>query len=399
MTRQETPDRLFPVLVALCVVVPALVYLGKGVVENLLVAGPGLENAAGSIAGNDFVGFYAAGRIALEDGAAATYDDALHNAAMAALSSVEIDLPWFYPPTFLLIVAPLATLPYLPAMWIWVMAIAGMVAAAVWRLAPHPATPFLAVLYPGVAHNIFSGQNGALSAALIGLGLWALPTRPVLAGVFFGLLSYKPHLAVLIPICLLAGRHFRALAAMIATGLGLALLGLVVFGLDAWLAFVTHALGGLDAGAVAELPWPRMPSVFIAVLQASGDHGLASTTQSVLALAAVAACAWVWWRRDDPALRALALCAGIFLTAPWIFDYDLAVFVVPLAFLAWQAHKTGLRPEASAVMALLWVGPFLVLLLPHLLDQQLGPLFTLAVLGYALVRSLRPPAAPDRSPS
>ena len=72
MADPEKPDRLFPVLVALCVVLPALVYLGKGVVENLLVAGPGLENIAGTGAGSDFVGFYAAGRIANADGAAAT---------------------------------------------------------------------------------------------------------------------------------------------------------------------------------------------------------------------------------------------------------------------------------------------------------------------------------------
>ena len=66
------------------------------------------------------------------------------------------------------------------------------------------------------------------------------------------------------------------------------------------------------------------------------------------------------------------------------------MFVVPPAFLAWQAWLRGGNQETSAVLALLWVGPFLVLILPHALDQQVGPLFAVTVLAYALVRAVRP---------
>ncbi len=387
------PVRLFPVLVALCVLLPALLYFGKGVVENLLVAGPGLENIAGTVAGSDFVAFYAAGQVTNESGAAASYDESRHHAAIVAVAGSELNMTWLYPPTILLIVAPLAALPFLPALWIWVVAQIGVMAAAIWRIAPHPAAPALALLFPGVAHNTFAGQNGTLTAALIGFGMWALPTRPWLAGLFFGLISYKPHLAVLIPICLLAGRHFRALAAMIVTGIGLALLGLAVFGFDAWLTFAVQISGGVDADSVSELRWSRMPSVMMALHHATAAYGLAATVQGVVSLFSVAAVAWIWWRSDDIALRALALCAGTFLTTPWIYDYDLAMFVVPLAFIAWQARLRGLNPETSAVLALIWVGPLLVLILPHALDQQLGPLFTATVLAYALVRALRPATA------
>ncbi len=390
MPELRKPDRLFPVLVALCVLLPALVYLGKGVVENLLVAGTGLENIAGTVAGSDFVAFYAAGQVTNESGAAASYDESRHHAAIVAIAGSELNMTWLYPPTILLIVAPLAALPFLPAMWIWVTMQIGVMAAAIWRIAPHPATPALALLFPGVAHNTFAGQNGTLTAALIGFGMWALPTRPWLAGLFFGLISYKPHLALLIPICLLAGRHFRALAAMIVTGIGLALLGLAVFGFDAWLTFAVQISGGVDADSVRDLRWSRMPSVMMALHHATAAYGLAATIQGLVALFSVAAVAWIWWRSDDIALRAMALCAGTFLSTPWIYDYDLAMFVVPLAFLAWQARLRGLNPETSAVLALIWVGPLLVLILPHALDQQLGPLFAAAVLAYALVRAARP---------
>jgi hypothetical protein len=289
----------------------------------------------------------------------------------------------------LLIIAPLAALPYLPALWIWVVAQAALAGAAIWRIAPHPAAPVLALLFPGMAHNTFAAQNGALTVALIGFGMGALPTRPWLAGFFFGLISYKPHLAMLIPICLLAGRHFRALAAMIVTGIALALLGLAVFGFDAWVAFVIQISGGVGADSLSELRWSRMPSVMIAVYHATAAYGLAATVQGVVSLFSAAACAWIWWRSDDIALRALALCAGTFLTTPWIYDYDLAIFVVPLAFIAWQAYRHGRDLETSAVMAMLWVGPFLVLILSHALDQQVGPLFAAAVMAYALARAAR----------
>ncbi len=393
------PARLFPVLVALCVLLPALLYFGKGVVENLLVAGPGLENIAGTVAGSDFVAFYAAGRVTNESGAAASYDESRHHAAIVAVAGSELNMTWLYPPTVLLIVAPLAALPFIPALWIWVMMQIGIMAAAIWRIAPHPAAPALALLFPGVAHNTFAGQNGSLTAALIGFGMWALPTRPWLAGLFLGLISYKPHLAILIPICLLAGRHFRALAAMVVTGIALALVGLAVFGFDAWVAFVLQISGGVDANSLPELRWSRMPSVMIAVYHATAAYGLAATVQGVVSLFSAAACAWIWWRNDDIALRALALCAGTFLTTPWIYDYDLAIFVVPLAFIAWQAYRHGRDPETSAVMAMLWVGPFLVLILTHALDQQVGPLFAAAVLAYALARAAPRGRRPEAGPA
>ena len=41
--------------------------------------------------------------------------------------------------------------------------------------------------------NIGHGHNGFLTAALIGSALVVLDRRPVLAGVLFGLIAYKPQ--------------------------------------------------------------------------------------------------------------------------------------------------------------------------------------------------------------
>ncbi len=58
--------------------------------------------------------------------------------------------------------------------------------------------------------NAVGGQNSTWTAALSGSGLSLLERRPLLAGGLLGLLIYKPQLGLLIPVALLAGRHWRA---------------------------------------------------------------------------------------------------------------------------------------------------------------------------------------------
>jgi len=64
----------------------------------------------------------------------------------------------------------------------------------------------LALAFPGTFQNFIQGQNGFLSAALLGGGLVILERFPLTGGMLLGALSYKPHLAALIPVALLAGR-------------------------------------------------------------------------------------------------------------------------------------------------------------------------------------------------
>ncbi|MGN5509364.1 glycosyltransferase 87 family protein, partial [Campylobacter coli] len=57
--------------------------------------------------------------------------------------------------------------------------------------------------FPAVWVTEGHGQNAFLTTALMGAGLAGLETRPWLAGVAFGLLTFKPHLGLLIPVLLL----------------------------------------------------------------------------------------------------------------------------------------------------------------------------------------------------
>jgi hypothetical protein len=62
---------------------------------------------------------------------------------------------------------------------------------------------------PAVMINLVSGQNGAFSAAILAGGLMLLDRRPVLAGLLLGLLCYKPQLAVLVQVALVASGRWR----------------------------------------------------------------------------------------------------------------------------------------------------------------------------------------------
>ena len=75
----------------------------------------------------------------------------------------------------------------------------------------------LALAFPAVYVNLAHGQNGFLSAALLGGSLLILDQRPKLAGVLIGLLAYKPQFGVLIPLVLIATGRWTVIAAAAAT--------------------------------------------------------------------------------------------------------------------------------------------------------------------------------------
>jgi alpha-1,2-mannosyltransferase len=66
-----------------------------------------------------------------------------------------------------------------------------------------PALLFI-IISPAAVGNIFMGQTGFISAALLTAGLQLASTRPIAAGALLGLLSYKPRLGALVPIALAA---------------------------------------------------------------------------------------------------------------------------------------------------------------------------------------------------
>jgi len=177
----------------------------------------GLTDPNGKPIGTDFSSFYAAGSMALEGHAANAYDMAAHYARQQQIFGASTPYyAWFYPPFLLFIAAPLALLPYPAALMIWQVAtlafyvcVIGAILQPIRQSRPDLGYLWvlLALAFPAVFINLGHGQNGLLTAALLGAALLMLTRQPLLSGTLFGLLAYKPQFALVIPIALLASNQ------------------------------------------------------------------------------------------------------------------------------------------------------------------------------------------------
>jgi arabinofuranan 3-O-arabinosyltransferase len=132
------------------------------------------------------------------------------------------------------------------------------------RIAKPQGALLLSLATPALFINAISGQNGAWSAALLGGGLCLLERQPVVAGILFGMFVYKPHLGLLIPVALIAGRQWRVLIAAGTTAFVLVATSVLLFGIDMWADFF-HSIS-VQRQAYLERGdgvWHRMISVFV----------------------------------------------------------------------------------------------------------------------------------------
>lgn len=381
-THSDSPDRANPWRLA---VVPAgavfgIVYLVGCLLSAWRIDGPGLVSA-GLPLGRDFVAFWSASALALGGAPDAVFDLArLHAAETAAVGAPIAAVAWHYPPTFLLLILPLALLPYVAALVLWLL----LPILALWGvlrwLFEKTTTASLLLLFPGIPLCLTSGQNGAITATLIGGALATLDRAPGLAGIFVGLLTYKPHLAVLFFPALVFGRYWRTLAAAAVTAGLMIVLSLIVFGPGVWLAFLADVDGlarMIEGGAI---PWARLPTVYAAARILGFDVPTAQLIQAAVAAVAIVVVCVIWHRRAAPAWRGSALVLALPLVTPYAFDHDLVVLVLPLAWLARDVLRSGAPVTDQLLLALAWVSPALFWVIVIAGGPLLMPLLLAALL-------------------
>ena len=158
----------------------------------------------------DFVNVWSAGRLALDGHPAQAWDwDVQKRVQIAVLGlSYEGNLAWHYPPPFLLVASLLAHFPYPAAFIGWAVTSLMPYLAVMRAIVGRPFGLLLAAAFPVVLNNTLVGQNGFLTAALIGGTLYLMPSRPVLSGICLGLLSYKPQYGLLFPLVLIAASQW-----------------------------------------------------------------------------------------------------------------------------------------------------------------------------------------------
>jgi alpha-1,2-mannosyltransferase len=137
------------------------------------LAGAWIVDHSGAPFYGDFADTWVAGWQALNAEAARLYDsDEFVRIQKALLGAQDYFYPnWPYPPTFFLILAPLSTLPYLPAFLTWDVATLLASLAVVYLIVRRPPAIGLVLASPFTAWNFFAGQNGSLTASLLGASL------------------------------------------------------------------------------------------------------------------------------------------------------------------------------------------------------------------------------------
>lgn len=246
----------------------------------------GLASATGPIdpfgrpLGTDFSSVWTAGASALAGRATEPYDPALHAAAeRASFGPAAPFYSWHYPPLLFLLAVPLALLPYVAALFLWQVSTGALYASVMPRILPGTLTVPVALAFPAVFVTATHGQNGFLTAGLLGWGLLLLGRRPALAGALLALLAYKPQLGLLIPVALLAGRHWTAIASACVTLAVAVLLTLAAFGPESWLAFRDGLAFTREVVLVQNaVGWEKMVTAFAAVRAWGGgvEAGLAA---------------------------------------------------------------------------------------------------------------------------
>jgi hypothetical protein len=342
---------------------------------------PQSKRLTASLVGHDFLAFYTAGAFLNQNRPHELYDlDKVHafQRDLAAREHLEIGdsfAPFWNPPFYGWVFAPLARLPFHTALALWEVLNLACLVAAIFLLTRllQPAPPAVTLLVPlllltsmPLIQAVTHGQNTPASLLILAIvaNLWR-DRRPVLAGLVAGLLLYKPQLGALVALALLFTLGRRA-----ALGLALTSLGL--------LAVTLLTLPGVANDYLARMPanlrqfqvlqpylWDRhvtLRAFWRLLLQGEATGDVLPLTQACYLVSAATLAAFLaraLWRnyRCPNAQNLQTLIAAVIVTMPLLmpfyFDYDL-LLAVPAVLYARLRLDTPATPLDTRLTQL-WV--------------------------------------------
>lgn len=320
-----------------------------------------LTDRLGKPIGTDFSAFWTAGRMLLGGDFAGMFDPAIHFEFQSDIFGdpwVE-HYGWHYPPPFLAVAGLMAAMPYVVSLMVWQGLTFALFMRTILAIVPkHPLVFIAAFGFPAVFLTLGHGHNAFLTSALLGTGLMLMERRPVVAGICFGLLSYKPQFGLVIPLVVFLGAHWRVAQSAAATVAAMVVLSLLAFGPDAWAAFFKGALFTrhvvLEQGGTG---WYKIQSVFSAIRSFGGSIGTAYAFQAAVTLTVLFSLATMVLAGCDRRLVAAATATAAMLATPYCLDYDMTILGVAIAFSLAYAADEGFAPYEKSLLALLWVVP------------------------------------------
>ncbi len=303
----------------------------------------------------DYDAFHVAGLLALEGRADTAYRiDTMLDAQKSFTGSLSF-MPWTYPPPFTLFVAALATLPVGLGFLLFVTTSFAAYLAVLRRIAGPYLPGVLIAMLPTLLLMMRTGQNGFLTASLIGVFLLAFFQRRPGAGLPLGLMVIKPHLAVGITLVTLIGRRWHAVLIAAITVIVLLALSTWALGLPVWQGFldgIVESGGYLRRGIY---PLFRMTSIYAFVHTLGAGPDVAMALHGIGALCAAGALLWLWKIGTVPRRLAAAICCVSLFVSPYNYDYDLTVFGLAIAFVLPDILQRTSQLEQTGLVLLSWI--------------------------------------------
>ena len=304
-----------------------------------------------------------------------------------AASGTDAFLPWTYPPQFSLFLAPLALVPIGVAYFLFTASTLTFYIVVLRSIAGSYFVLLLIILFPAIAVTMACGQNGFLTAGLIGLVCLFFEERPILAGVALGLMVIKPHLAIAFAVYALLRRSWTVVITAGAVVLTTSAACTAIFGTHIWIGFLQSVHDSSIFLERGYYPLFRMISFYAALRTAGLSAGSSFLGQGLIAALALGIIPLALYRKM-PTRFSLGLTALVSICiSPYAYDYDFPIFGIGLALLLPALHAAATEWQRGIIYA----APMLIGLYGNLRSAELGTFPVVDVLditslgGFAVV--------------
>lgn len=355
----------------------------------ILASSDSLVTPQGAKLGADYPVFYAAGLIVNDGNPEKLYDQ------KTIIEKQKISInhtdnlgyhTWVYPPYVAMLFAPLASLPYLVSYLLFTALMSfslwGAVILAgrfIQIIDDNKLTTFALIccFYP-ILKATTGGQNIALSLFLVcGTLAMLMENRNILAGLFLGLLFFKPHFALpLIGLLFLNGRYQTTFVATLV-GLGYYLIAAIMLGWDWPIQWFQHIAA--YAPGEAKVNGDQLISFLGAAEQLFGPgEKIAYFVAVLLTLIVILLLSFLFIKYSGskqvlPLLFSIAM-PGLLLLSPHTQFYELGLLVLPAMLLI--DHR---RERVALLVIFFWFGAWI-----HSIGGEpvIQPLFLLNVFAF-----------------
>lgn len=343
------------------------------------------------IIGIDFSMFYSAFSIAQSTINSNPYDINTLMSTLHMLHQTDVlpNLGFFYPPFFLLLIAPFSLLPYPLALLIWNVCFLCLYVCVIYKIAPTRFTIALALSFPAVFFNLRWGQNGFLLTSILSYLLLSKNSN-INIGLGLALLTIKPHFAILPYFMAIINQKWHALIYSFLFLILFICISIYYFGTNIWLFF------GMSFSAIKELTlltlWQETTGIRISVQDSlrmiGASYSISSALQIIFSIFILALNYKIRFFSNNR-MKDVVATSSVLLITPYAMQYDLMLLSLPVSLYLFDLFTTQQYFFGEfSFLIFSWLLPLVNYVIVHHYGIQIAPLSILLLILFAIRRLL-----------